>query len=343
MDDVAGSEPARPLALQGPAARAFARAVGNPGLAESLLAGIFWWSFTDTSGFDRVLQRLSAYPIFGRRMLVAHAGGTRLDLLVLVPQFGRQPRHLAVNDYVEPADLARDTRWRRGSRTRFGRLLASGIRIPPEAVADAVTEVAQARTFSVVVASAPDEIPTAAPSPAVEIRLADGSAGATLGVFLPDSRGRFLGTTALHWIPPACSMVMIGGIHARVVERHEPTDSCLLELSGKPPGLRLFGMAGPLRRVMPTMYGTAQFDGAASGRKATTILAADLDILDPARYLAAKVHTKADTLPGDSGAALVDETDHIVGFASTRSAFGVDPAYSSWVCAEQVLRIHKVI
>jgi hypothetical protein len=55
------------------------------------------------------------------------------------------------------------------------------------------------------------------------------------------------------------------------------------------------------------------------------------------------VYTNADTAPGDSGAALIDEEDDsILGFARRRSGFGSKVGYSSWVWAWQVYMAHKL-
>jgi len=55
-----------------------------------------------------------------------------------------------------------------------------------------------------------------------------------------------------------------------------------------------------------------------------------------------RVYTEADTAKGDSGAALIDEDDHIVGFAYGRSPIDSPAQYSSWVWAEQVYMAHDL-
>jgi len=68
----------------------------------------------------------------------------------------------------------------------------------------------------------------------------------------------------------------------------------------------------------------------------------DLSVIDPQVDEMSKVYTSADTAPGDSGAALINADDHIVGFAYRRSRYDAATQYSSWVWAEQVYMAHRL-
>ena len=70
----------------------------------------------------------------------------------------------------------------------------------------------------------------------------------------------------------------------------------------------------------------------------TTILGADMSALEPQQTFASKVHTKPDTMPGDSGVALLDKDDRIVCFAVSRSSIRAPITNSMWIWAEQVMR-----
>lgn len=106
------------------------------------------------------------------------------------------------------------------------------------------------------------------------------------------------------------------------------------------------GTAGPgagragLLLFPPAEHRPATFDGAASGHKRTMIRAYDRSVLDPNLYLSSKVYTDPDTIAGDSGAALIDSDDRIVGFAVSRTPLGAPLEFSTWAWAEQVLTAH---
>jgi len=107
-------------------------------------------------------------------------------------------------------------------------------------------------------------------------------------------------------------------------------------------GRQRYGLKGPLKK-MPRLNAPAFFDGALSGPTPTLITANDLAIMDPQPEEMCKVYTEPATVPGDSGAALIDEDDYIVGFAHTRSGYGSRAKFSTWVWAEQVYMAHKLL
>jgi hypothetical protein len=96
-----------------------------------------------------------------------------------------------------------------------------------------------------------------------------------------------------------------------------------------------------LRRP-PVLHRPAAFAGAASGPrpKRTMITSYDMSVISPTPHSGGRVYTDPDTIRGDSGAALIDEDDHIVGFAVARTAFGARPEFSTWSWAEQVVIAH---
>ena len=53
-----------------------------------------------------------------------------------------------------------------------------------------------------------------------------------------------------------------------------------------------------------------------------------------------KVLTRADTNPGDSGAALLDSQDQVLGFAFYRTGLGAPIEFSAWIWAETVFNAH---
>jgi len=137
--------------------------------------------------------------------------------------------------------------------------------------------------------------------------------------------------------------LLVGGQPASVVTPpHELTDSCVLAVTC--PTGPCHGGAGLLRRP-PVLYRPAVFAGAASGPRLrrTRIISCDMSVVSPTPHSGGRVYTDPDTIPGDSGAALIDEDDHVVGFAVGRTAFGAPVEFSTWSWAEQVLTAHGLL
>jgi len=84
------------------------------------------------------------------------------------------------------------------------------------------------------------------------------------------------------------------------------------------------------------------FEGLTSGLKTTFVQGWTTNIHSEQNFLAAMVFTDPDTSSGDSGAALVDSRDRILGFAAYRSGNREPKQHSAWVWADQVLRVHGV-
>jgi hypothetical protein len=228
--------------------------------------------------------------------------------------------------------------------------------VNPRVAILAVAELASDGDFHLVVAPPPEETATAAvlspghrersflaPTPALPVTIDDDPRPvATAGVIAAVDGGTLV-TTARHVIEIAAARaakIKVGGMPASVVgEPDQLTDSCVLAV-GCParPGV---GAAGPLRRP-PVLWMPAGFAGAASGQKQTRIISFDMSVVSPTPYSGGRVYTDPDTIPGDSGAALIDSDDHIVGFAVGRTAFGAPVEFSTWSWAEEVLSAHEL-
>jgi hypothetical protein len=344
------------LADSGPASRRIARAARDPGVAEQVLASLFWWCYVQTRLFESDSRGISRAPD-QRRIIVSHAGGTRYDLLLLASGVGETFEVIASDDVY----AGQSPRRRRaltisavaldeGERMRE-MLAGAGIEIDTRSAVLAVSELSGGADFRLVVAAEPDEAPTqapvtaepairsfVAPAPALAVTVpGDARPIATAGVIGPDQADRLLVTTALHALPANAAQMMVGGAAASIVGKHELTDSCLLAVTCAA-GVGV-GNAG-LLHFPPQAHRPASFDGASSGHKHTMIRGHDLSLLDASPYLSSKVYTEPDTVPGDSGAALIDCEDHVVGFAVSRTALGAPIEFSTWSWADQVLAAH---
>lgn len=339
------------------ASRRIASAARRPELAEQVLASLFWWCYVRTRKFRSDSRGVSGSPI-QRQIIVSHADGTRYDLLLLAPDAGEPFEAEAHSAYDGLSPRRRDgaisaIALEQGERMRE-MLVRAGIEVDARTAILAVNELAENADFRLVVAQEPGETPTgtqitaeagvrpfAAPAPALPVTASsDPRPIATAGVIGTDETGRLLAITALHAVaavPAKTARIRVGGASASILGRHELTDSCLLAVACQAGSCT--GHAG-LLHFAPQAHRRATFDGAASGHKPTMIRASDLSVLDPSPYLSSKVYTDPDTIPGDSGSALVDFEDHIVGFAVSRTALGAPVEFSTWSWAEQVLAAH---
>src|SRR5205085_165176 len=93
---------------------------------------------------------------------------------------------------------------------------------------------------------------------------------------------------------------------------------------------------GPLRGKLPRLYDQCTFVGAASGRSSTTVIMTTYELPFWRPGVQSRVFTKPDPVRGDSGAALLDSENNVVGFAHDLSAMGVPNQHAGWIWAESV-------
>jgi hypothetical protein len=327
--------------------------------ARQTLATLFWWCYVRTSQFQLSLPHTR--PEDRHEIVVSHANGQNYDLLVLIPGI-REPYTVGVaptattSSRSSPlADQIRVVAEEQVSQLR-GMLKDAGIDASRENVVSAMTELAMFATFQVVFAAEPELTATefsavdrvvtrslVAPAPARTIAVAGDSplvatAGVIGAVVRPDC---VFVITANHAVKSATVQgrkLLVSGAAAKVAACRELTDSCLLTVACEAEK----GRARILNSV-PAEHRPASFDGAASGHKQTMIRGYDLSVLDSNPYLSSKVYTDPDTIPGDSGAALIDSDGRIVGFAVSRTALGAALEFSTWSWACQVLDAYGLV
>jgi hypothetical protein len=229
--------------------------------------------------------------------------------------------------------------------------IRAGITVDERSLVLAVNEVAEAGDFRIVVADEAGSEPTqasavadrevrsfVAPVRALDVTFpAAHRPAATAGVIRADDGGGLLAITAAHAVRATAGEILVGGAVAQVIGCHDLTDTCLLTITC--PASHGAGRAGVLR-FPPVEHHHATFDGAASGHKRTWVRDFDLSVLDPSPYLSSKIYTDPDTIPGDSGAGLIDSEDRMAEFAVSRTPLGAPLEFSTWSWAEQVLAAH---
>lgn len=159
----------------------------------------------------------------------------------------------------------------------------------------------------------------------------------TAGILCTDSSGELGVTAAFHGTGPVGTAVTVDGLPATVKHANETQDLVFIPL---PQGLhvtKMVSLLGVLTDRTPSSYLDASFNGSTSGQRATSITSYDAGLLRLRPGLQLKVQTPADTDRGDSGAALIDEDGHILGFAFEKSAYGEKPQITDWIWAANAL------
>lgn len=213
---------------------------------------------------------------------------------------------------------------------------------------------------------------TCTASPAVAIGPAGGGAGAgmsrskssrrgtpnpgplaTVGVFASDGHGNIGVTTAYHALSRAgkCGRGTrwTVGSATSVVRSLDPiSDSCFLALpDADTRALDPFALRPRKGFIgfgdLPGPGEPLTFEGITSGVRSTRALpVVDPAVSFPSPGIQVRVYTTADTSPGDSGAALVDSRDRVVGFSAARTPPSAAFECSIWIHAASVLRAHGI-
>ncbi|HEX2295254.1 MAG TPA: choice-of-anchor Q domain-containing protein [Actinomycetota bacterium] len=339
VDRYLGDEPGPPLWAAGAASQELRETIGDDELAASLIATAYWRTLMATPGFGPRLESAGASPAAAGRpeiLVVPHAGGTRYDLLVLDPELSaREPTSTLVD--VSPDELVET--WNvlaTGRRESFGGLLRNRHR---NVLARVLAEVSREATFGLVVAPRPAIVPTHCPSPAWAVACGDSDHGAsTAGAVVVDASGRTGVTVAGHAVQGHPD-VTVDGRRGSVVSSDPISDSSFVVLDVGPLAA-VRGAKGPLSGMSPRQMEVVEFDGMRSGKTTTRVVGWDPTILTTQSYIQSKLVTEPVTMPGDSGAALLDREGHILGFAFYTTGLDAQPAHSGWIWAESVFRAH---
>jgi predicted outer membrane repeat protein len=338
-DAFLGAEPGPPLWEAGRTATGLRDALGDDEAAR-LIGTMFWRAFVESHQLDDLLREAGASDAARAHpevLVVPHAGGSRFDLVVLDAQFsGEEPSPVTVT----PDSGALVGAWSRASaRTRLaGAALLKEQGFARSALAKVLEEVAGLPTFGIVVVRKPELVLTSSLSPPWGVASEEEEPSSTAGVVVVDSKGRTGVTVADHAVRGR-EKVMIDGRLGTIVSSDPISDSAFVEVELA--GLDLArGQKGPLSGVSPRQMEVAEFDGVRSGKTSTRVTGWDPTILTTESFIQTKIVTEPVTLPGDSGAALVDGDGHILGFAFYTTGLNQQPAHSGWIWAESVYRAH---
>lgn len=180
---------------------------------------------------------------------------------------------------------------------------------------------------------------------------ANGNQTSTAGAIATDINGKIGVTASYHGIQGSQGQVPIGksiwidGKKATISSVNNISDSCFATYNNQniQTPYPIVGVKGPLSGQAPRQYDSVDFYGLKSGSKNSTVQGFSMEIPFVQPYTQLKVLTDPDTNPGDSGAALIDSDDHIIGFAFYRTGVGARVSYSTWIWADSVFKAHNII
>lgn len=340
MDSQVNPSPGVMLDSLGPVTLSVREILQSEQHTSTLVANTFWQSYVESPAFSRDLGKIGVLPGSVRKheiLVVAH-GVYRCSLLLT-------DNTLKVGE-VRSFDVTQNRNelaggWMLAARSRSSALVTIAGRVefptlPLLAPSQVLAEVVNAQPFSVVVTAPMEEEATSVPSPHVLVQCVphDSSAGA----YVQDAIHR-VGVTAAEHAVPVGANVVVDGQPGIVLSRDVLTDSCFIHVPTLVP--RGKQSHGPLR-LAPRQHELVTFEGAATPAGVTNIVAwnYELPYLDP--NLQQTVRTDQVTSQRDSGAALIDSSGYLVGFAHSRSAANAVAAYSSWIWADAVFHRHDL-
>lgn len=334
-----------------------------------LIATLFWQAFMNSPAFSRALARAGASFLAQReseQFILAHGNRRfpRLDLLVFDPGYRQDGKGVVMPVEVFADELRAG--WRLFARdhyaaisARFGGLI---LRYGEEAAIEALEK----QPFGLLVAIPPSAQPTASstqaytPSPAWGVALAKyQSPEGTVGVIAQDVNGKEGVTTALHviaGIQPGTRKLYINGVEGTLnsSDTNCTQDSCFIEIAGIASPQQRAGIIstpnapvvqGPLKGFTPRVNEQVKFESWKQGGQITTqVIGWSPDIpwyIRPDNPT--KVLTDPDSQPGDSGTAIIDNNDYVLGFSFYVSYSGPGGSgFSAWMWAESVFEAHKL-
>jgi hypothetical protein len=188
----------------------------------------------------------------------------------------------------------------------------------------------------IILTRRPRMIPLCVSSPHLKLQ-ANGKTS-TAGIFCRNREGALGLTGCYHGTGPAGTPVSVGTDRSSVKSTNETQDIVFIPLQDGFKLPKLVGLGGVLIDCEPARADKVKFDGATNQNRQTRIFGADNGLLRARPTVQLKVQTDPDTDEGDSGSALIDEHDHVIGFAFERTDYDDYPQFTDWIWAANALR-----
>jgi hypothetical protein len=336
VDRFADSVRGQSLPNLGPVSKRLLGAFNNEGITAAMLATNFWRAWLASEGAEATLRRHGASSVGmsnRKAIIVPRPHLNRFDLAIFDPGLDTyffRPVMINLSKSVQLSELQ----------------LGAHLTATNDALRHLWEEAPQAATESFMNGNQPYAV-VLAPSPRVELLyvpsqpldIVDASTGqhSTAGVVVEDltKRGRIGVTAAFHGISAMTTSVTVAGKAGTVIRTHPVSDSAFIEVPN--PACAAVTAKGVMSGLAPRGNQRADFIGAASKKRATTIVGWDPQVPTPSVHRQACIYTGRDAQPGDSGCALVTDDGWIIGFAFERTLPGQNPVQCSWVWAESVM------
>jgi hypothetical protein len=207
----------------------------------------------------------------------------------------------------------------------------------------AIRELAHAWEFipSIAMPPVPRRLTSGTPSPAIQTIWSTGSA--SVGVW-GHSHGVPVATTAAHGLGGA-STLQILGTACPVKQVDLVQDAATIDVSAlRTPNIST--VIGPLSGIAPAGGAAHSFEGASSKAVSDVVIGWDVTIpwTPSSMRVQSRVYTGCCTTVGDSGAALINSNNRVVGFAQFSVAGATKkfahqssyPGFAAWVWADSV-------
>lgn len=168
------------------------------------------------------------------------------------------------------------------------------------------------------------------------------------GVYTKNSQGIFGVTICLHCFPNSYvevgkTKVKINGIAGTVISVHHISDSCFVRLDVTESQIAdILNAKGPLQGTTPREFEKCYFMNKEGAKTDTNVIGWSPDIMYFDPYNQVKVLTNPITNPGDSGSALIDYGENVLGFSFYRTEINAVKEFSAWIWAASVFKAHNL-
>jgi hypothetical protein len=313
--------------------------------------------------------------IGGRLILTMNElnGNSRYDLLVLTPEMkNRKPFSVSIEEVMlanprnglsmsavlrnwlsEEQKIFETLREKENIDERRSRRYSGLFSLMDNKGDDFILDAINNQDFSLIFAPMPTtELTHGIPTVAQGISLPpDGRLLSSAGIFTTDRHGRSGITAALHGVfsnpaelfqryneqGAACVLgkeILVGGRRGIIRAADLITDSCFIETDTS--FISSETAFAPLTTRSPFRGEPVSFNGISSTRQHTVITEADIGITSLSPFRQSRVYTRPVTNPGDSGAALKNNENLILGFGHRRTGLGEEIEFSEWIWADAV-------
>jgi hypothetical protein len=200
----------------------------------------------------------------------------------------------------------------------------------------AIAEIFLISQPEIVLTRRPRMIPLCVSVPHIKIKA--GSQTSTAGVLCRDQEGEIGVTGCYHGTGPKGTNVSVGSHGGYVKHVSELQDIVFIPLGYGFKQAPKAGLGGVLEDREPARADHVYFDGATNQNCRTRIFGTDMGLLRARPTMQLKLQTNPDTDEGDSGSALIDQSDRVLGFAFERTDYNDFPQFTDWIWAANALR-----